>query len=137
MLQVTMLLASAPGQPNGSVDDRFVLTLNLTWHGEIDAAANTADPKPWIATRYVADQPIWRGEIIRLEEGWGLQGEDREDSPLWLLYGRSFRPGRYITIRTHEGADLVYRIVGVGEVDKAGQGSALDPLRAEPLEPGL
>jgi hypothetical protein len=140
MLQVTMLLANAPGQPNGSVDERLLLNLELTPNGEIDQAAFEADPNPWIATRYTQDGHIRHGDLIRLDTGsWALRGEDGEDSPLWTIKARIFRPGEYASVRTQHDAELTYRIVGVQQAAKEGQGAApttepWDPPAAEPAE---
>jgi hypothetical protein len=113
MIQVTMLLANAPAQREGSADDRLTLNLALTPHGEIDPAAYGADPAPWVATRLTPDGRVHHGELVRFDKGWALQGEDGEDSPLWTLTANLFRPGEYVSVRTHRDEELTYRIVAV------------------------
>jgi hypothetical protein len=112
MFQVTMLLAQAPGQPNGSVDDRLVLTLALTRFGEIDLAAYQADPSPWLAIRQTP-QGTRTSELIRTDDSWALRGHHDDDQPLLGITARLFRPGEYVSVHAQSSGELIYRIVAV------------------------
>lgn len=64
--------------------------------------------------RYWPDRGDWTGELVRLDDGWGLRGSgEGDDAPVWELQGRSVRPGEYITLVRPTDAESVFRVVNV------------------------
>jgi hypothetical protein len=112
MARIVMVLASAPGKPAGNVGHRLELTAVLTPRAGLDAAAY--GETPWPAVRLLPDGARRQAALVRVEEGWALQGPAGEDSALWAFEGRVFRPGEYVTVRRAGGEELVFRIVEVG-----------------------
>ena len=118
MRRLLLVLAQAPGQPNGDVADRLELTLALTPQSQIDERAFRDSPSPWFATRKRPGRPQVRSELIRLDGGWALQSlEDDGDDPLWALEGWLFRPGELVRLRRPDGAELLFRIVQVEQAE--------------------
>ncbi len=105
-----MLLAYAPGLPNGDVADRLELAVKLTAQGRLDEAAFGAEA--WQSRRTLPDGRLHAGELVRSDAGWALRGAS-EDAPLWDFEGGVFRPGEYVTLRRPTGESLVFRIVDV------------------------
>ena len=116
MIVVVMLLARAPGRPDGDISDRLEMRLCLTADARIDERAYAADPLPWPTRRVDPDGRVFTGEIIRTDAGWAIRRTGSEDDPLWPFEPVLLRPGEYVAVRPPEGDELIYRIVGV---DKA------------------
>ncbi len=114
MHRVTLLLAFSPGQPAGDTADRIEMRVMLTPNGEIDERAFAADPQPWPMVRDIAGAPPSSGEVIRVDDGWALRRAG-DDDPVWLLDGKLFRPGEYVTLRAPSEGDLIFRVVGVDQ----------------------
>lgn len=110
MVEVLLLLAYGPGQPEGDVADRLELRVALTKQAHLD---DTGTPPPWPARRVLPDGREWLGELVHAAEGWALRGAAGEDAPLWDVVGQVFRPGEYVTLRRPDGEELVFRIVDV------------------------
>lgn len=113
MAKLLLVLAQAPGLPNGDLEDRIELRLGLTPHGQLDDEAFEATPVPWLATRERPGAPSLHSELIRLDEGWALQSLHHDDDPLWAFEGAVFRPGELVRLRRPDGAELLFRIVQV------------------------
>ena len=114
MAKVLLVLAQAPGLPNGDLNDRLELKLGLTPQGQLDDHAFKDSPFPWIATRDRPGQPVQHSELIRLDDGWALQSlEEGENEPLWAFEYWLFRPGELVRLRRPDGAELLFRIVQV------------------------
>lgn len=110
MTRVTMLLARGPDRPDGDVNDRLVMGLELTRQGQIDVDAYHSAPSPWLAFRSGTngEKPL---EVIRLDEGWALQSTNSEDDPIWSFDGHLFRPGELVSLRRPDSSILLFRIV--------------------------
>ena len=114
MAKVLLVLAQAPGLPNGDLDDRLELTLALTSQGQLDERAFEESPLPWTAVHDRPGQPTQHSELIRLDDGWALQSIDEsENEPLWAFEYWLFRPGDLVRLRRADGAELLFRIVQV------------------------
>ena len=115
MTKITLLLAQGPGKPDGDVQDRLVMHLDLNSQGHIDTAAYEAAPRPWLATRTNGTHQGGTKalEVIRIEEGWALQSMESLDDPVWAFEGHVFRPGELVQLRQPDGQPLLFRIVGV------------------------
>lgn len=113
MAKLSLVLAQAPGLPNGDLEDRMELRLGLTPQGQLDSDAYETAPAPWVATRERPGQTPRTSELIRLDEGWALQSLDREEDPLWAFEGWVFRPGELVRLRRPDGTELLFRIVQV------------------------
>jgi hypothetical protein len=111
MTKITLVLAMAPGKPDGDVDDRLMLNLTLTGQGQIDTAAYETADSPWLATRERPDAPPRELEVIRLDEGWALQSTNSLDDPIWVFEGQIYRPGELVQLRRPNGEHLLFRIV--------------------------
>ncbi len=106
-----MLLARGPGKPDGDLDDRLVMQLCLTRHGQIDVEAYHAAAAPWLARRERTGRPARHLEIIRIDEGWALQSTNSEDDPIWTFDGRVYRPGELVCLHRPDREELLFRIV--------------------------
>jgi hypothetical protein len=113
MQQISLRLASGPGLPEGDPFWGLELTAVLTPEAQIDAIAWELDPEPWPARRFWPDRDDWHGELIRAADAWALRAKQDDNEPLWLLEGKLFRPGEYVTIRQPDGEEWVFRTVGV------------------------
>jgi hypothetical protein len=108
-----MILAYAPGRPEGDLADRLDIWVGLTAQGQLDEAAFTAGDPPWPSLRVLPDGSQRPGELVLLETGWALRSVRSEDEPLWTLEGRVFRPGELITLRRPDGEEHIFRVVNV------------------------
>jgi hypothetical protein len=113
LAKVTMILAFAPGRPEGDLSDRLELWVFLTPQGQLDDAAFTAGDAPWPSVRVLPDGSERPGELVMLDTGWALRSARSEDDPLWALEGRVFRPGELVTLRRPDGEEHVFRVVNV------------------------
>ena len=111
MTKLTMLLAQGPGLPDGDVQDRLVMRLDLTGQGHIDMDAYNAAPTPWLASRERHGAEPRHLEVVRLDEGWALQSTRSEDDPIWTFEGHVFRPGELVSLRRPSGDEMLFRIV--------------------------
>jgi hypothetical protein len=111
MAEITLLLASGPGQPDGDLANRLELSAPLTPLGLLDEAAYGA--APWPTRRLLPDGRAWTGEVLRTADGWALQSADDVDAPLWDLLAQILRPGEYVTLRRPDGIELMFRVVEV------------------------
>lgn len=111
MTKVTLVLAMAPGKPEGDVEDRLVLNLALTGQGQIDASAYEIAEAPWLASRARNGAVARDLEVIRLDEGWALQSTNSLDDPIWVFEGQVYRPGELVQVRRPNGDELLFRIV--------------------------
>ena len=116
MVRLLLLLAQAPGFPEGDLTDRIELDVALTPQGQMDAAAWEADSTPWLATREHPSRGRRQFELVRLDEGWALQSLRSEDDPLWGFAGTVFRPGELVALRRPDGEELLFRIVSADPV---------------------
>lgn len=114
MTKLLLVLAQAPGLPNGNLEDRLELHVALTPQGQLDDQAFEAASAPWHATRERPGRPAQHCDLVRLDGGWVLQGlHDEDDDPLWVLEGWVFRPGELVRLRRPDGTELLFRIVQV------------------------
>jgi hypothetical protein len=113
MAHVRTLLASGPGSPEGDTGLGLDLRVCLTPLAQIDPVAFAADPLPWPVRRFWPDRADWRGEVIRVDDGWAVRSVGGDDEPLWELAAGVVRPGEYLTLRRPDGEELVFRVVGV------------------------
>ena len=112
MTKLLLVLAQAPGLPQGDLEDRLELHLALTPQGQLDDQAFDAAPAPWHARRERPGRPPQHAELIRLEGRWVLQGlQQADDDPLWAFEGWVFRPGELVSLRRPDGTELLFRIV--------------------------
>ena len=112
MALIDMVLAAAPGQPEGDVTDRIALRADLTRFGYLDIAAWFARTRPWVFTR-VSPAGSVAGDLVREGHFWALRGPHGGDGPLWRFETRVLRPGEYATLRSPKSGTLVYRVVSV------------------------
>jgi len=111
MTRLTMVLAQGPGKPDGDLDDRLVMGLDLTHQGQIDLDAFHAAESPWLAIRERGGGEPRRLEVIRIDEGWALQSTNSEDDPIWTFDGHVYRPGELVRLRRPDREELLFRIV--------------------------
>lgn len=109
MMKVTLLLARGPDRPEGDLDDRFQLEVQLAGSGQIDLEAYFQAETPWLARRYHHGQQH-AFELLRLDEGWALQSSDSLDDPIWTVHGGVFRPGELVSV-CRGRQEYLYRIV--------------------------
>jgi hypothetical protein len=108
-----MILAYAPGRPEGDLADRLELLVHLTSQGQLDDAAFAAGDPPWPSVRVLPDGSQRHGELVMLDAGWALRSVRSEDDPLWTLEGRVLRPGELVTLRRPDGEEHIFRVVNV------------------------
>lgn len=112
MFEITLVLALAPGKPDGDLADRILMRADLTPHGALEEAADGA----WWAERTRPDGSLRPLDLIRLDGEWSLRSTRHEDEPLWRVEARWMRPGDYVTLHQPDGDGLIYRVVGVEEL---------------------
>ncbi len=108
-----MILAYAPGRPEGDLSDRLELRVHLTPQGQLNETAFAAGELPWPSVRVLPDGSQRHGEVVMLDTGWALRSVRSQDDPLWTLEGRMFRPGELVTLRRPDGEEHIFRIVNV------------------------
>lgn len=113
LAKVTMILAYAPGRPEGDLSDRLELLAALTPQGQLDDAAFAAGDLPWPSVRVLPDGSERHGELVPLASGWALRSVRSQDEPLWALEGRVLRPGELVTLRRPDGEEHIFRVVNV------------------------
>jgi hypothetical protein len=109
--RLTAVLARGPGQPEGDPRCGIEIDLCLDQRGQIEPACATDEP--WRARRFWPDREDWWGELVAVDDGWGLRSTGGDDEPVWELHGRLLRPGEYITLVRPNDAESVFRIVNV------------------------
>ena len=114
LVRVTATLTRAPNLPNGDARVGLEIEACLDARGHIDA--NCVPLTAWRVRRYWPDREDWRGELVPIDDGWGIRGADGDDEPVWELQGGVLRPGEYITLIRSTDAESVFRIVNVEPV---------------------
>jgi hypothetical protein len=112
-MQIHLVLAYAPGRPEGDTADRLELRLPTTAAGQPDEA----DPGPHQALRRLPDGRERPMELVREAGTWALRrtspSTDADDAPLWSLEARMFRPGELVLLQRPNGETLTFRVVNV------------------------
>lgn len=111
MTKLSLVLVQGPGKLEGDLDDRLILSPELTPQGHMDVEAYHAASSPWLAWRLRSGAEPRALEIIRIDEGWALQSTSSEDDPIWTFDGSLFRPGELVRLRRPNGEDYLFRIV--------------------------
>lgn len=110
---VHLVLAHAPGRPQGDTGDRLELHLPATAAGQLDSA----DPGPHPALRRLPDGRERPMELLRQAGAWALRrtsaSADPDDAPLWSLEARVLRPGELVLLGRPNGDTLTFRVVNV------------------------
>ncbi len=109
--RLTAVLTRGPGQPGGDTSCGIEIELCLDQRGQIQPAC--AGDKPWRVRRFWPDREDWRGELVAVEDGWGVRSSGSDDEPIWELHGRMLRPGEYITLVRPADSESVFRIVNI------------------------
>ena len=121
MARVAMVLAQGPGRPDGDIEDRLAMQVQLNAVGQLDRAAWTASPAGWTAVRTRPDQAEQSGEVALIDgeaEGfWAVRRSSGEDEPLWVLDSDVVRPGELVSVRNPDGSRLLFRVVAVERED--------------------
>ena len=121
MARVMAVLAQGPGQPDGDIEDRMEMQVRLNAVGQLDRAAWTAAPSGWSAVRTRPDQGEQSGEVALIDgeaDGfWAVRRGPGGDEPLWVLDSEVVRPGEILSVRSPEGARLLFRVVAVERQD--------------------
>ncbi|MBR0681418.1 hypothetical protein GXW74_13055 [Roseomonas eburnea] len=118
---VILALAAGPGFPQGSPEHRYEIELALDAGGRPDAAAWSADPVPWRARRILPGAEPLPGDVQHdPDHGWSIrffgaptEGPDVPETR-FDCGPDPVRPGEYVTVTEPDGAEFVYRVVGVG-----------------------
>ena len=113
MVNVTLVLAQGPRFPQGNLDDRMHLQVQLTPHGHLDASAWETGDAPWRTSRDRPDHPTRSGELVKIEDGWALRELGSEDEPLYSFQAQIIRPGEIVSVARLDGDEMLYRIVAV------------------------
>ncbi len=114
--RLTAVLARAPGRPEGDPQCGIEIELCLDQRGQ--PRATCPDAAPWRVRRFWPDRDDWQGELVALEDGWGVRGSgDDDDDPVWEMQSRMLRPGEYLTLMRPNDGELVFRIVNVEAID--------------------
>ena len=113
MMNVTLVLARGPRQPEGNLDDRMHLQVELTPQGHLDGVAWETGTAAWRTSRDRPGHPTRAGELVKIETGWALRELGSEDEPLYSLSAQIVRPGEIVTVVRLDGDEMLYRIVAV------------------------
>jgi hypothetical protein len=107
--RVVAVLSRAPGLPEGDPRAGIEITAFLDPNGALDATA-----PPGIVRRYWPDREDWTGELVSIDEGWGIRETGSgDDAPVWALQGGVLRPGAYVTLVRPTNEESVFRVVNV------------------------
>jgi len=106
MTRILMVLAHAPGLPDGDLTDRLTLTAALTSNGQLDPEQDQG-----AAVRERPGKPDKHSVLVPHEGAWVLRGSDGDDDPLWAVDAHILRPGEPVVLRRPDGEELIYRIV--------------------------
>ncbi len=121
MAKVAMVLAQGPGRPEGDIEDRLAMQVQLNAVGQLDRAAWTASPLGWSAKRTRPGHPEQSGEVAlidgELDGFWAVRRSHGEDEPLWVLDSDVVRPGEIVSVRSPDGTRLLFRVVAVERQD--------------------
>ncbi len=121
MANVAMVLAQGPGRPDGDVEDRLAMQVQLNAVGQLDRAAWTAAPLGWTVVRTRPDRPDQAGEMALIDgeaDGfWAVRRSHGEDEPLWVVDSDVVRPGEIVGVRSPDGSRLLFRVVAVERQD--------------------
>ena len=112
MVNVLMVLAAGPGLPEGNVEDRMAVSLDLTSQGKLDEG-RWVETAPWIVTRERPGRDTRRSELVLIDGLWAMRSPRGEDEPLWMIEAEVVRPGELIRVRRPDGEALYYRVVAV------------------------
>jgi hypothetical protein len=110
--RVTAVLVRGPGLPAGDVRAGLEMEVALDPSGELHILPDST----WAGRirRRWPGRPDWEGELVRLDDAWGVRGlVDGDNAPVWELQGRSLRPGDYLTLVRPNDAESVFRVVNV------------------------
>jgi hypothetical protein len=112
-MHIQLVLAYAPGRPEGDTADRLEFSLPVTGTGQPE----DAETGPYPALRRLPDGRERPMELLREEGSWALRrtspATDPEDAPLWLMEARVFRPGELVLLQRPNGEALTFRVVSV------------------------
>ena len=109
--RVTAVLVRGPGRPNGDTRAGLEMEVCLDSRGQMATAG--ASNGPWRLRRFWPDREDWLGELVAVDDGWGVRAIGGDDEPVWELQVRLLRPGEYITLIRPSDAESVFRIVNV------------------------
>jgi hypothetical protein len=112
-MRIHLVLAYAPGLPEGNTADRLEFCLPISAAGQPDEA----DTGPHQALRRLPDGRERPMELLREGGAWALRRTsattDPEDAPLWTMEARVFRPGELVQLQRPNGETLTFRVVNV------------------------
>ena len=121
MANVAMVLAQGPGLPDGDIEDRLAMQVQLNAVGQLDRAAWIASPLGWVAMRTRPGRPEQSGEVALIDgesDGfWAVRRSHGEDEPLWVLDSDVIRPGEIVSVRSPDGTRSLFRVVAVDQQD--------------------
>jgi hypothetical protein len=114
LVRVAAVLMRAPALPAGDIGQTLAFIAGLTPDGRLDEQSYRETADYWRAEGSVPGAPAVIGRIV-MDREWGLRPGPGEEDPIWRLTAHSVRPGEYITLFRPDGAELVFRVVNVGE----------------------
>ena len=120
LVDVTLVKAWNPGEPETEAVQRIVFAMALDHAGYPDTAAWLDDLAAWPARREGLDGAAQDGDVAHDDDGWSLRFFDgpaaSADEPLHRIRAGSnwLRPGEVITLRDPAGDEAAWRVVGIG-----------------------
>ena len=109
-MRIHLVLAYAPGRPEGDTADRLEFSLPAE-------AVEQSEAGPYQALRRLPDGRERPMELLREAGSWALRRTsattDPEDAPLWSMEAGVFRPGELVQLQRPNGEVLTFRVVNV------------------------
>ncbi len=112
-VRIVAVLVRAPQLPFGDLNQTLTFIACLKPDGRLDERAYRETCDWWSAKGSVPSAKAVNGRVV-WDRTWGLQPGVVKDDPVWPLVSTILRPGEYMILQRPDGAELVFRVVNVG-----------------------
>lgn len=131
LFRIRLELARTGDFPDGSSEIGYEFRAPLTRDGHIDVEQWKAGKSQCTVRHFHRGADDEHGYVIRVRNhGWAFSyapGED-DDEPFIRLEEHTFREGEYVSITTHDGALLPFKVVSVKPLDRTSSKESSRPL---------
>jgi len=112
---VRLELAETAGFPEGSAARAYIVHLPLSDVGTIDASALLRAPTSALIRRYWPNEADLLGFVSASDRGWTFSCRigPEDDERIFDMSANRIKRGEYLTIREHDGSELMFRVAEV------------------------
>ena len=114
--KIRLELGRTPNRPEGDPSVAYEIVAPLDRSGHLDAEAWRTQRANCVVAHLRPGLPVEKGTLLhRAGNVWAFSyrpGPD-DDEPLFKLASHQFRPGEYVSITGHDGAQQPYKVVSV------------------------